>query len=81
MNPPPTVGTDRPPEEARKTSRKVNFDGNWLDTPVYNKALLLSGNVVEGPCIIDQLDTTTIIPPKVIGKINSLGYIIMEEKK
>ncbi|MCK4896003.1 MAG: hydantoinase/oxoprolinase family protein, partial [Candidatus Heimdallarchaeota archaeon] len=75
------VGTDRPPEEACKTSRKVNFDGNWLDTPVYNKALLLSGNVVEGPCIIDQLDTTTIIPPKVIGKINSLGYIIMEEKK
>ncbi len=75
------VGTDRPPKEARKTSRKVNFDGYWLDTPVYNKALLLSGNVVEGPCIIDQLDTTTIIPPKVIGKINSLGYIIMEEKK
>ncbi len=75
------VGTDRPPEEARKTSRKVNFDGNWLDAPVYNKNLLLSGNVVEGPCIIDQLDTTTIIPPKVIGKINSLGYIIMEEKK
>ncbi|MCK5304662.1 MAG: hydantoinase/oxoprolinase family protein, partial [Candidatus Heimdallarchaeota archaeon] len=75
------VGTDRPPEEACKTSRKVNFDGNWLDTPVYNKALLLSGNVVEGPCIIDQLDTTTIIPPKVIGTINSLGYIIMEEKR
>ena len=75
------VGINSPPEEAHKTSRKVNFDGDWLDTPVYSKALLLSGNIVEGPCIIDQLDTTTVIPPKVVGKINSLGYIIMEEKK
>ena len=73
------VGTDRLPEEAHKTNRKVNFDGNWLDTPVYNKELLLSGNVVEGPCIIDQLDTTTVIPPRVYGTINPLGYIIMKE--
>ncbi|MHA1591536.1 MAG: hydantoinase/oxoprolinase family protein [Candidatus Heimdallarchaeaceae archaeon] len=73
------VGTDRLPEEAHKTNRKVNFDGNWLDTPVYNKELLLSGNVVEGPCIIDQLDTTTVIPPGVYGTINPLGYIIMKE--
>ncbi|MBY8999483.1 MAG: hydantoinase/oxoprolinase family protein [Candidatus Heimdallarchaeota archaeon] len=75
------VGSDRPPEGAQKASRKVNFDGNWIDTPVYDKTLLLSGNIVEGPCIIDQLDTTTVIPPRVYGRINPLGYIIMEEKK
>lgn len=75
------VGSDRPPEEAQKTTRKVNFDGLWIDTPVYDKILLLSGNIIEGPCIIDQLDTTTVIPPGVYGRINPLGYILMEVKK
>jgi N-methylhydantoinase A len=74
-------GTEKPSLEAIKTNRKVNFDGEWIDTPVYDKQKLLAGNVLRGPCIIDQLDTTTVIPPSVIGRVNDLGYIIMEEKK
>ena len=74
-------GSKTPPEEALKTTRKVNFDGERMHTPVYDKKLLLSSNVIEGPCIINQLDTTTVIPPNVIGTINPLGYIIMEEKR
>jgi len=74
-------GSSKPPEEALRTIRKVNFEGEWIDTPVYSKSKLLNGNVLEGPCIIDQLDTTTVIPPNVLGKLNQLGYILMEEKK
>ncbi len=74
-------GDKKPPEAAYKNTRKVNFDGEWIDTPILDKSKLLSANVVEGPCIIDQLDTTIVIPPKVKGKINSFGYIIMEERK
>ena len=74
-------GNDKPSEESIKTARKVNFDNKWIDTPVYDKNLLLSSNTVEGPCIIDQLDTTTVIPPGVKGKVNPLGYIIMEERR
>ncbi|MHA1302585.1 MAG: hydantoinase/oxoprolinase family protein [Candidatus Heimdallarchaeaceae archaeon] len=75
------IGSQRPPEAAYKTSRRVNFNGEWIDTPVYAKSELLSGNILEGPCIIDQLDTTTAIPPDVQGKVNKLGYILLEEKK
>jgi len=75
------IGKDRPSEEAYKTSRKVNFEGDWIDTPVYDKTRLLANNILEGPCIVDQLDTTTVIPPKVKGSVNKLGYIIMEEMK
>jgi N-methylhydantoinase A len=74
-------GSKIPSEVACKKDRKINFEGEWIETPVYEKSLLLSGNVLEGPCIIDQLDTTTVIPPNVIGKVNELGYITMEEKK
>ena len=75
------IGKEKPSEEAYKTSRKVNFEGDWIDTPVYDKTRLLANNILEGPCIIDQLDTTTVIPPKVKGSVNKLGYIIMEEMK
>ena len=74
-------GTRNASEEAYKKSRKINFEGEWIETPVFEKSFLLNGNVLEGPCIIDQLDTTTVIPPNVIGKINELGYIRLEEKK
>lgn len=72
---------EKPPRDAYKTSRKVNFDGEWIDTPVYDKSHLLTNNVLEGPCIIDQLDTTTVIPPNVKGKVDRLGYILMEAMK
>ena len=74
-------GSKKPPEDSYKKSRKVNFDGNWIDIPVFEKSKLLSNNILEGPCIIDQLDTTTVIPPNVRGIVNKLGYIIMEEEK
>ena len=74
-------GSHKPPEESYKKSRKVNFDGTWFDTPVYAKSKLQMNNLLEGPCIIDQLDTTTVIPPKVQGIVDRLGYIALEEKK
>ncbi|TFG09155.1 hydantoinase/oxoprolinase family protein [Candidatus Heimdallarchaeota archaeon] len=75
------MGEEKLPNDAYKTSRKVNFDGEWTDTPVYEKSQLLAKNILEGPCIIDQLDTTTVIPPNVIGTVDRLGYILMEEMK
>ena len=74
-------GSQKPSENAYKNSRKVNFDGDWIDTPVFTKTQLLMNNVLEGPCIIDQLDTTSVIPPEVKGIVDRLGYITMEEKK
>ncbi len=75
------VGKERSPQDSHKTSRRINFDGDWTDTLVYEKSRLLANNVLEGPCIIDQLDTTTVIPPKVKGIVDKLGYISMEEIK
>ncbi len=76
-----TEGKHKPPEDSYKKNRKVNFDGVWFDTPVFAKSKLLMNNVLEGPCIIDQLDTTTVIPPEVQGIVDRLGYITLEEKK
>jgi N-methylhydantoinase A len=48
-----------------QASRPVYFDssGDAVDTPLYLRADLPAGASLEGPAIIDQLDSTTLVPP------------------
>jgi N-methylhydantoinase A len=43
----------------------VHFDGSGgaVDTPVYVRAGLPAGTKLAGPAVIDQLDSTTLVPP------------------
>ena len=59
------------PGEPRKSGgpqaashRKVWFTGDAAqDTPVYDRATLLSGDTIAGPAVIEQLDSTTLLFP------------------
>jgi len=44
--------------------RPVYFtpDG-WINTTVYSREHLLPGNQIEGPAIVQQYDSTCVIPP------------------
>ena len=56
----PSGGTSSPHAE-----RPVVFDNanETLETPVYLRDALLAGMEIEGPCIVEQLDSTTLVPP------------------
>ncbi|MGY4876656.1 hydantoinase/oxoprolinase family protein [Vreelandella aquamarina] len=43
--------------------RDVFFDDQWHETPVYVRDTLAPGFELTGPAIIDQLDSTTVVPP------------------
>ena len=62
------------------SSRKVHFDelDQPLETPIYNREDLPAGLSVEGPAIIDQLDSTTIVPPGVTAEIDGWLNIRMQ---
>ena len=57
--------------------RKVYFDGQWHETPIYSRDLLRHGNRLEGPAIVEQLDSTTMILPGQKAKIDALGNILI----
>jgi len=65
------------PEPAE--TRQVWFDGQdeSQDTPVYARDDLRPGMAVSGPAIVDQLDTTTLIPPGVSAEVDRTGTIRM----
>ena len=48
--------------EAQTNTRKVWFDG-WHETPIYWRDFLPPDAVIEGPAIIEQMDTTILIEP------------------
>ena len=53
---------EKPQSQALKEKRQTFFRDNWLETPVYDRSRLKHGNVIEGPAIIEQYDSPTIIP-------------------
>lgn len=59
-------------------SRDVTFDGkNFYEAPVYTRDTLKS-SPIEGPAIIEQFDSTTVLPPGWTAKLDRFGNIIGE---
>src|SRR5262249_55086900 len=54
------------PDAALAGHRRALFEehGEYVDTPIYRREKLRAGNVVEGPAIVEQLDSTTVILPR-----------------
>ena len=51
--------------EPRSTAQRPVFfdDIGWADTTIWQRVELPVSHVVEGPAIIEQNDTTTLLPP------------------
>ncbi|MFC1938128.1 hydantoinase/oxoprolinase family protein [Chloroflexota bacterium] len=66
------VGLD--PSKAIKGTRKVYFTGGvnaFLDTKIYEYAMLEPGNILDGPSIIETPVTTIVVPPLRCGRVDS----------
>jgi N-methylhydantoinase A len=50
----------------------------YVSSTLYNRDGLLPGNVVAGPAIIDQMDTTTVVPPGMVATVDSYLNLILE---
>jgi N-methylhydantoinase A len=75
--PPP----EAPPERAPSTpqSRPVWFRATgFVATPVLRRAALGPGDTLRGPAVIEQMDTTTIVPPGWTARADGLGNLLLE---
>jgi N-methylhydantoinase A len=49
--------------DARVGQRDVYFDGTYRETPVYLRERLAFAQAVEGPAVIEESGSTTVLPP------------------
>ena len=58
--------------------RRAAFDDlGWVETPVHRRLDLRAGHAIEGPAIIDQLDTTTVIFPGQHALVDPYGNLVV----
>jgi len=73
------AGSD--PSAAFQTHRRVYHpeNGEFIDSPVYDRDLLRTGNVIPGPAIVEQMDSTTLILPGQTGRVDPHLNLVIQE--
>ncbi len=51
-----------------------------VQAPAYRREALVPGSRIEGPAIIVEDDTSTVVSPRFDASLNALGYIVLERK-
>ena len=67
-------------EASLKSRRQVHFGDAWYDTAIYDRLSLPEGAVIQGPAILEQLDTTILIEPELQGTVDRYGNVIIERR-
>ena len=66
-----------------RETRRVRFDGNDVDCPVYQREKLDVGPDLAGPAMLDQFDCTTVICPGQTARVDEWKNLIvtMQERR
>ena len=68
---------------ARRTVRQVYFAeaSGFVDCPSYDRYQLAAGGVIEGPAIVEEMDSTTVIHPGFLAEVDRYGNLLVKPKK
>jgi N-methylhydantoinase A len=72
-------GEPTPPRAAVRSTRTVIFDGiGEVEAAVFDRTKLLQGNVINGPAIIEEAASTTVVDPDDTVTVNAYGHLVMQ---
>ena len=58
--------------------RQVYFEGEFQQTRIYHRSLLLSGDTFTGPAIVSEYSSATILPPGDVLRVDELSNLVIE---
>lgn len=80
-----TVPVERPELEEKEPDgdgeagrREANFDGEWMEVPVLDRAAMGAGSEVEGPAVVEFAESTCVVRPGWSGEVDSVGTLVLE---
>ena len=69
-------GRAKPPPDSLSGQRRVYFEQRgWQMTPVYQREALLAGNVINGPALIEEHASTTVLQPGDTLRVEQYGNL------
>jgi len=64
-------------EYARKGYREVYYLGSYIKFDIYDREKLKAEASIEGPAIIEQMDSTVLIPPSAVAIVDEYGNLLV----
>jgi N-methylhydantoinase A/oxoprolinase/acetone carboxylase beta subunit len=66
--------------EARKADRPVYFPecGDYIPCPIYDRARLPARARLEGPAIVEEAESTTVLPPGAVATVDRWANLLVE---
>lgn len=65
------------PSEAKIRDHELWMDGKLHPAVIYDRAKLKQGDVIPGPAIVIEMDSTTLIELGCVGKVDAVGNILI----
>ena len=65
-------------DDARTGTRSVSFGGAREETAIYARDRLGAGAELAGPAIVEQTDSTTVIPPGARARVDEWANIVID---
>jgi N-methylhydantoinase A len=69
---------DGNPQSAKVRDHKMWVDGGWKDGAIYDRAKLRAGDVIKGPAIITEMDSTALVLPGCAATVDRIGNILIK---
>jgi N-methylhydantoinase A len=65
------------PAAARTGQARIWVDGGWRDAARYDRTLLRAGDVLPGPAIVTEMDSTTLVQPGHVATVDRCGSLLI----
>jgi N-methylhydantoinase A/oxoprolinase/acetone carboxylase beta subunit len=63
-----------------KGRRRAYFPetGGWVDCPIYDRYQLAAGLEIAGPAIVEERESTSVLPPGVVATVDEYASLVVE---
>ena len=65
------------PAAARTGQSRIYVDGGWRDAARYDRTRLRAGDILPGPAIVTEMDSTTLILPGHVAAVDRWGSLLI----
>ena len=66
-------------EECKIKETKIYYEGDWYKADIYKREMLNDSHVIEGPAIISEMDSTTVVLPEYKAQIDLIGNLLINK--
>jgi N-methylhydantoinase A len=72
---------DGDPTAALVDNHPIHVSGAWADADVYDRTKLRAGDVVAGPAIVTEMDSTTLVLPGHAATVHPSGSLLIRPEE